>query len=107
MDKYNTEGENIKYKVGDIVTVISNLKEVNAARQEAGKETWPDVTSEMLECCGKSFEIAYEGECSRAHFYRISDKGHNIYDYGYNWAPWMLTSRQCASTRTKNRSIKF
>lgn len=30
MDKYNTEGENIKYKVGDIVTVLSNLKEVKA-----------------------------------------------------------------------------
>lgn len=103
MDKYNTEGENIKYKVGDIVTVLSNLEEVNAARQEAGKDTWPNVTCGMLKYSGKSFKIAGVGNTKRL-LYKLSD---DIEDYDYNWAPWMLTSKQCVSTRTKNRSIKF
>lgn len=105
MDKYNTEGENIKYKVGDIVTVISNLEEVNAARQEAGKDTWPNLADEMLKFRGKSSEIVYSSDLGGAPYYRLLDE-HHICDYGYNWAPWMLTFKQCA-TRTKDRSIKI
>lgn len=105
MDRYNTEGENIKYKVGDIVTVLSNLKEVNAAREEAGKDTYPNLVDAMLKFCGKSSEIVYADECSGTPYYRISDECH-ICDYSYNWAPWMFTPKQCAA-RTKDRSIKI
>lgn len=104
MDKYNTEGENIKYKVGDIVTVLSNLEEVNTARREAGKDTWPNVAVGMLKYSGKSFKITSVSNAKRLS-YKLSDD--DIEDYDYNWAPWMLTSKQCVSTRTKNRSIKF
>lgn len=106
MDRYNTEGENIKYKVGDIVTVISNLEEVYNARQEAGKETWPNITDEMLKFCGKSFEIVHTDRVYTTPYYRLLDE-HHICDYGYNWAPWMLTSKQCMSTRTRDHSIKI
>lgn len=92
MDKYNTEGENIKYKVGDIVTVLNNLEEVNAARQEAGKDTWPDVTDSMLKYSGKSFKITSVSNAKRLS-YKL---GNNAEDYDYNWASWMLTSGQCS-----------
>ena len=105
MDKYNTEGEKIEYKVGDIVTVISNLEEVNTARQEAGKDTWPNVAAGMLKYSGKSFEIASAGNNKSRPCYTLYDAT-NEYNYDYNWAPWMLTPKQCA-TRTKDRSIKI